>query len=58
MLRLALDGLDGLGREDSALMESVQANLATGGRREIVFGRNGTGLQQCHRMRDAALAAR
>ena len=54
MLRLALGVLD---REDFALMEGVQANLAAGVQREIVFGRNEIGLQNFHRMRDAALAA-
>ena len=55
MLRLALGVLD---REDFALMEGVQANLAAGVQREIVFGRNEIGLQNFHRMRDAALAAK
>ena len=53
MMHLALGVLD---REDFATMEGVQANLAAGIQREIVFGRNEIGLQNFHRMRDAALA--
>jgi len=53
MMRLALGVLD---NEDFAVMEGVQANLAAGIQREIVFGRNEIGLQNFHRMRDAALA--
>lgn len=45
-----------LDREDFAVMEGVQANLAAGIQREIVFGRNEIGLQNFHRTRDAALA--
>ena len=53
MMRLALGVLD---NEDFAVMEGVQANLAAGIQREIVFGRNEIGLQNFHQMRDAALA--
>ena len=53
MMRLALGVLD---TEDFAVMEGVQANLAAGIQREIVFGRNEIGLQNFHHMRDAALA--
>ena len=53
MMRLALGVLDS---EDFAVMEGVQANLAAGIQREIVFGRNEIGLQNFHRMRDAALS--
>ena len=53
MMRLALGVLD---TEDFAVMEGVQANLAAGIQREIVFGRNEIGLQNFHQMRDAALA--
>ena len=53
MMRLALGVLD---REDFAVMEGVQANLAAGVQRDIVFGRNEIGLQNFHLMRDAALA--
>ena len=52
MMRLALGVLD---NEDFAVMEGVQANLAAGIQREIVFGRNEIGLQNFHRVRDAAL---
>ena len=52
-MRLALGVLD---REDFAVMEGVQANLAAGIQREITFGRNEIGLQNFHHMRDAALA--
>ncbi|MDE0390513.1 MAG: aromatic ring-hydroxylating dioxygenase subunit alpha [Rhodospirillales bacterium] len=52
MMRLALGVLD---TEDFAVMEGVQANLAAGVQREIVFGRNEIGLQNFHRMRDAAM---
>ena len=52
MMRLALGVLD---TEDFAVMEGVQANLAAGVQREIVFGRNEIGLQNFHQMRDAAL---
>ena len=53
MMRLALGVLD---NEDFAVMEGVQANLAAGIQREIVFGRNEIGLQNFHTMRDAALS--
>ncbi len=53
MMRLALGVLD---NEDFAVMEGVQANLAAGIQREIVFGRNEIGLQNFHQIRDAALA--
>ena len=52
MMRLALGVLD---NEDFAVMEGVQANLAAGVQREIVFGRNEIGLQNFHQIRDAAL---
>ncbi len=52
-LRLALGVLD---QEDFAMMESVQANLAAEVQRQILFGRNEIGLQNFHRVRDAALA--
>ena len=52
-LQLALGVLD---REDFAMMESVQSNLATGLQREVMFGRNEIGLQNFHQVRDAALA--
>ena len=52
-LQLALGVLD---REDFAMMESVQSNLATGLQREVMFGRNEIGLQNFHRVRDAVLA--
>lgn len=52
MMRLALGVLD---NEDFAVMEGVQANLAAGLQREIVFGRNEIGLQNFHAERDAAL---
>ena len=45
MMRLALGVLD---NEDFAVMEGVQANLAAGIQREIVFGRNEIGLQNFH----------
>lgn len=51
MMRLALGMLDS---EDFAVMEGVQANLAAGLQREIVFGRNEIGLQNFHEVRDAA----
>ena len=54
MMRLALGVLDS---EDFAVMEGVQANLAAGVQREIVFGRNEIGLQNFHQMRDAALSS-
>ena len=53
MMRLALGVLD---NEDFAVMEGVQANLAAGIQREIVFGRNEIGLHNFHQERDAALA--
>ena len=53
MMRLALGVLD---TEDFAVMEGVQANLAAGIQREIVFGRNEIGLQNFHQMRDAAMS--
>ena len=53
MMQLALGVLD---TEDFAVMEGVQANLAAGIQREIVFGRNEIGLQNFHQERDAALA--
>ena len=53
MMRLALGVLD---NEDFAVMEGVQANLAAGVQREIVFGRNEIGLQNFHQERDTALA--
>ena len=52
MMRLALGVLD---NEDFAVMEGVQANLAAGIQREIVFGRNEIGLHNFHQERDAAL---
>ena len=52
MMRLALGVLD---TEDFAVMEGVQANLAAGVQREIVFGRNEIGLQNFHQVRDAAM---
>lgn len=52
-LRLALGVLD---HEDFLMMEGVQANLAAGVQREVMFGRNEIGLQNFHRIRDAALA--
>ena len=52
MMRLALGVLD---NEDFAVMEGVQANLAAGIQREIVFGRNEIGLQNFHQVRDAAM---
>ncbi|MCY4479110.1 MAG: aromatic ring-hydroxylating dioxygenase subunit alpha, partial [Rhodospirillales bacterium] len=52
MMRLALGVLD---TEDFAVMEGVQANLAAGIQREIVFGRNEIGLHNFHQERDAAL---
>lgn len=51
-LRLALGVLD---REDFLMMEGVQANLASGMQREVMFGRNEIGLQNFHRVCDAAL---
>ena len=50
---MALGVLD---REDFAMMETVQSNLAAGLQREVMFGRNEIGLQNFHRVRDAALA--
>ena len=50
--QMALGVLD---NEDFATMEGVQANLAAGIQRHLVFGRNEIGLQNFHRMRDAAL---
>ena len=52
VLALVLGVLD---REDFAMMESVQSNLAAGLQREVMFGRNEIGLQNFHRVRDAAL---
>ena len=52
MMRLALGVLD---TEDFAVMEGVQANLAAGVQREIVFGRNEIGLQNFHQVRDDAM---
>ncbi len=52
VLQLVLGVLD---REDFAMMESVQANLAAGLQREVMFGRNEIGLQNFHRVRDAAI---
>ena len=52
MMRLALGVLN---NEDFAVMEGVQANLAAGIQREIVFGRNEIGLQNFHQVRDAAM---
>ncbi len=52
MMRLALGVLN---NEDFAVMEGVQANLAAGVQREIVFGRNEIGLQNFHQVRDAAM---
>ena len=37
------------------MMEGVQANLASGIQREVMFGRNEIGLQNFHRVCDAAL---
>jgi len=42
--------------EDLSVMEGVQANLAAGVQREVVFGRNEIGLHNFHEVRDAALA--
>ena len=53
MMQLALGVLD---TEDFAVMEGVQANLAAGVQREIVFGRNEIGLQNFHQVRDAAMS--
>lgn len=49
--------LDVTGREDFPMMESIQANLASGAVPDVVFGRIEPGLVHLHRSVDDALAA-